>query len=275
MVTFLVPQINKQSMQKLVYYLTLIPVLLACKQEKTVKQTGIALSFDDRFVKEWFQLRPLLRKYKAKCTFFITQPDSLTDNEVILLRQLESEGHEIGCHGAMHVRSMYYIWDYSLEDYMKNEIFKALTTMKKQGFSPKTFAHPGGSQTWYSDRELLKYFTLLRDVSMKTRTLWNYKYIREIDDIDEIFHPLDGTRKVNALLIDTSAKLTIEDIKKGLKRASAEGSVMMMFGHKPLTNTGLVADEYGFNIKFLEEILEESAKLKLKTYTMQELSNPL
>ena len=261
-------------MQKYLYFIILILLFSACKQRKVFQQAGIAISFDDRFVKEWYQLRPLLKKYNAKCTFYITEPDSLSYEEVNLLHQLEDEGNEIGCHGALHVRSMYYIWDFSLDEYMKNEVFPALKTMEKQGFSPKTFAHPGGSQMWYSDRELLKYFKLLRDVSMKTRTLWDYDYTHEIEDIDEIFYQRDDTRKVNALLIDTSAKLTIEDIKKGLKRASQEGSVMMMFGHKPLTKTTQKADEYGFDIKFLEQILQESAKLNLKTYTMQELTNP-
>jgi peptidoglycan-N-acetylglucosamine deacetylase len=260
-------------MQKFLYYFIFIVSFLCCKHKKTVQQAGIAISFDDRFVKEWYKLRPLLKKYNVKCTFYITQPDSLSHEEVMLLHQLENEGNEIGCHGAMHVRSMYYIWDFSLKEYMENEICPALKTMKKQGFSPKTFAHPGGSQTWYSDRELLKHFKLLRDVSMKTRTLWDYDYTHEIEDIDEIFYQHDDTRKVNALLIDTSAKLTIEDIRKGLKRASEEGSVMMMFGHKPLTETTQKADEYGFEIKFLEQILEESAKLNLKTYTMRELNS--
>lgn len=246
-------------------------MIFACKDKKLAHQAGIAISFDDRFVKEWYQLRPLLKKYNAKCTFYITQPDSLSDKELMWLHELQKEGSEIGCHGAMHVRSMYYIWDFSLNEYMKNEIFSALKTMKKQGFSPKTFAHPGGSQTWYSDRELLKYFTLLRDVSVKTRTLWDFDYTHEIEDIDEIFYQHEGIRKVNALLIDTSAKLSIEDIKKGLQRASKEGSVMMIFGHKPLTKTTQKSDEYGFDIQFLEQILSESAKLNLKTYTMQEL----
>lgn len=262
-------------MKKILCYLILTISLSTCRQKKTAQQAGIAISFDDRFVKEWYQIRPLLKKYNAKCTFFITQPDSLSHDEVIMLHQLEKEGNEIGCHGAMHVRSMYYIWDFSLDEYMKNEIFPALETMKKQGFSPKTFAHPGGSQTWYSDHELLKHFILLRDVSMKTRTIWDFDYTHEIEDIDEIYHQHDGTQKVNALLIDTSAKLTIDDIKKGLERAAEEGSVMMMFGHNPLTKTTQKAIEYGFDIKFLEQILAESAKLNLKTYTMQELPNPL
>ena len=258
-------------MQKFLYFFILILLISGCERRKATQQGGIAISFDDRFVKEWYQLRPLLKKYNAKCTFYITQPDSLSDEEVKLLHQLQQEGDEIGCHGAMHVRSMYYIWDFSLDEYMKNEIFSALKTMKKQGFLPKTFAHPGGSQTWYSDRELLKYFTLLRDVSMKNRILWDFNYTHEIENMDEIYYQHDSTQKVNALLIDTSAKLTIEDIKKGLKRASQEGSVMMMFGHKPLTKTTQKSDEYGFDVQFLEQILAESAKLNLKTYTMQQL----
>ncbi|MDZ7899049.1 MAG: polysaccharide deacetylase family protein [Arcicella sp.] len=235
------------------------------------RQAGIALSFDDRFVKEWNQLRPLLKKYNVKATFYITQPDSLSDKEVKMLHEMAKEGHEIGCHGAIHARSIPYIWEYSLNKYMENEIFHCLKTMKKQGFSPTTFAHPGGSQMWYSDRELLKYFTLLRDVSMKTRNIWEYEYTRKIEDMDEIYHQHDNTQKVNALLIDVGTKLTVEDIQKGLQRTKHEGSVMMIFGHKPLDGNTQKPDEYGFDIHFLEQILAESAKLELKFYRMDEL----
>lgn len=244
----------------------------SCHSQNTIESGGIALSFDDRFVKEWIQLKPILNKYNAKVTFYVTQPDSLSEEDIQMLHELRKEGHEIGCHGAMHVQSMYYIWDNSLDAYMENEIFHALLVMKKQGFSPKTFAHPGGSQTWYSDRQLLKYFTLLRDVSMKYQNFLGFQYIREIENIDEIYHQRNHEQKVNALLIDVSAKLTIEDIKKGLQRATKEGSVMMLFGHKPLTKTTQNINEYGFDVQFLEQILAESAKLNLKTYTMQELN---
>jgi peptidoglycan-N-acetylglucosamine deacetylase len=256
--------------KNILYFIFLI-LFSACESKKTIHQAGIALSFDDRFVKEWTQLRPLLKKYNVKATFYITQPDSLSVEEVNMLHEFRKDGHEIGCHGAMHVRSMYYIWEYSLDEYMENEIFHALETMKKQGFSPKTFAHPGGSQMWYSDRELLKYFSLLRDVSLKNRNLWGYEYTREVDEMDEIYYQHDNIQKVNALLIDVGTKLTIEDIQKGLKRAKEEGSVMMIFGHKPLNGNTQKVGEYGFDIHFLEQILAECAKLELKFYRMDEL----
>lgn len=235
------------------------------------KPAGIALSFDDRFVKEWYQLRPLLLRYNANITFYITQPDSLSTEDVKLLRKLENDGHEIGCHGAMHVRSMFYLWNHSLDDYMKNEIFSAINTLKRQQFNPKTFAHPGGSQTWFSDQALLKHFTLLRDVSLKERNLWGYHYIRKVEEMDEIYYHHDNTRKVHALSIDKGTHLTIEDIRKGMLRAQRDGSVMMLFGHRPLTKTTHNAQEYGFDTEFLAEILAESAKLKLQFYTMSSL----
>jgi peptidoglycan-N-acetylglucosamine deacetylase len=261
------------AMQRVLLLLSLIFIIFNCSQPQKNKVGGIAISFDDRFIKEWTALRPIFQKYNAKFTFYITQPDSLTQQEVQLLHELRKDGHEIGCHGAMHVRSMNYIWENSLQQYMENEIFKALRTMKKHGFVPKTFAHPGGSQTWYSDRELLMYFGLLRDVSMKHRNIFGFEYTRQVEDISEIYFQRNAPQKVNALLIDTSAKLTIEDIKKGLRRAAKEGSVMMMFGHKPLTKTTHKPDEYGFDVAFLEQILVESAKLNLKTFTMQECAS--
>jgi peptidoglycan-N-acetylglucosamine deacetylase len=246
-------------------------LFFACEEKKTIYQGGVALSFDDRFVKEWVQLQPILKKYNVKATFYITQPDSLSIEEVNFLHELRKDGHEIGCHGAMHVRSIPYIWENSLDEYMENEIFHCLKTMKKQGFSPTTFAHPGGSQMWYSDRELLKYFSLLRDVSMKTRNIWGYDYIRQVENMDEIYYQHDNVQKVNALLIDTGTNLSIEDVQKGLRRAKREGSVMMVFGHKPLNENTQKVGEYGFDIHFLEQILAESAKLDLKFYRMDEL----
>jgi peptidoglycan-N-acetylglucosamine deacetylase len=260
-------------MKRSFYFYLIIVFITNCEQKKATQQGGIAISFDDRFVYNWYQLRPLFKKYNAKITFYITQPDSLSDKEVNMLHELQKEGHEIGCHSMRHERVANYLQEHSLTEYMENEIFNALRTMKKQGFTPKTFAHPGGSQTWRSDHELLKYFTLLRDVSMKTRKLWKFKYIQEVENMDEIYYQHNNTQRVNALLIDTSANLTINDIKKGLQRAKKEGSVIMLFGHKPLNKITKKSNEYGFDIQFLEQILSESAKLNLKSFTMQQLPN--
>ena len=71
--------------------------------------------------------------------------------------------------------------------------------------------------------------------------------------------------------MDVGTNLSIEDVQKGLKRAKEEGSIMMIFGHKPLNGNTQNANEYGFDVHFLEQILAESAKLELKFYRMDEL----
>jgi hypothetical protein len=240
----------------------------------TAQQAGIALSFDDRFIEEWFQLRPLLLQYHTKATFYITQPDSLSPREIMLLKILEKDGHEIGCHGAQHIRSLPFVWQNSLAEYMQVEIFPALATMKKQGFSPITFAHPGGSQFWWIDLTLLKHFVLLRDVSLKERKLYGFSYHRNIEQINEIYYDFKGQKRVEALLIDESNQLTWQELRWALVKAQKTNTALMLFGHRPLSASNRLGTDYGFDIKRLEQILAESAKLGLKSYTMAELVQP-
>jgi ribosomal protein L19 len=72
------------------------------------RYSGICLSFDDRSINEWFELRELLNGNEVRATFFITQADSLNSLEIHKLKVLQNDGHEIGFHGNMHVLSEYY-----------------------------------------------------------------------------------------------------------------------------------------------------------------------
>ena len=158
-------------MKKLFFLLFggLTAFLLGCNQApKRPHAAGIALTFDDRYVEEWTQLRPLLKKYGAKATFYVTQFDSLSPNEIRLLHELVKDGHEIGAHGAAHIRVLDWLrGGGALDDFFKLEIEAEVHSMNKAGFRPVTFAHVGGQQTWWTDRRLLRdYFQLLRDVSM-------------------------------------------------------------------------------------------------------------
>ncbi len=232
---------------------------------------GIALSLDDRYVKDWVRLRPLLKKYNAHLTFYVTQFDSLTPEETALLHQLEQDGHEIGAHGAAHVRVLDWVRSGGkLDDFYRYEIEAELVSMRRAGFKPITFAHVGGQQTWYTDRRLLSdYFILLRDVSMTERRLPLFIYRRPVFAMDEIYYHFDGTQKVNSLLIDQYTHITERQLKEGLVRAKNTRSVLMLMGHRPLFAAS--DEQYAFSVSLLEKILEEAQKMGLKTYTMAEL----
>lgn len=243
-----------------------------CHQNHQLRPpAGIALSFDDRYLNEWTQLRPLLKKYNARVTFYVTQFDSLTPREVALLHQFQRDGHEIGAHGAAHIRVLDWLrGGGSLDDFFRYEIEAELISMRKAGFRPVTFAHVGGQQTWWTDQRLLRdYFKLLRDVSMTERKLSFLTLRQPVFGMDEIYYRFDGDPTVHSLLIDQYTNITDAQLKDGLIRAKNTQSVLMLLGHRPLFTP---SDEpYAFSVERLEKLLSEAQRMGLKTYTMSEL----
>ena len=261
------------SVQKTSFLLVafgLIALLNGCQPANTKHQGGIALSFDDRFINEWYQLRPVFKKYNAHVTFYITQFDSLSPIEIAQLKTLQQEGHEIGCHGAIHTNSVEYVRNHSMQDYMEVEIYPALRSMKQHGFRPVTFAHPGGTHNEAIDRELLQHFSLLRDVALIQRTIFGITLRWTVRLMPGIYHHFDGNRTVDALLFDEGAGLAMSDLKAAMDKARDNGTALMLFGHKPYQQA-ISAGGYGFLIPRLDSILAESQRLGLKTYTMSEL----
>ena len=55
------------------------------------QRSGIWISFDDRSIEDWAAFYPVIEKYGAKCTFFVTQPDSISAKEFELLKSLQRE----------------------------------------------------------------------------------------------------------------------------------------------------------------------------------------
>jgi hypothetical protein len=245
--------------------------LIGCNTAQKTHPAGIALSFDDRHVEEWAKLRPLFKKYNAHATFYVTQFDSLKPYEIQILHQLQADGHEIGAHGAAHIRVLDWLrGGGSLDDFYRYEIEAELISMRKAGFRPVTFAHVGGQQTWWTDRRLLNdYFILLRDVALSERKLSFLTFKRPVFGMDEIYYHFNGEQKVNSLLIDQMTNLTDKQLFDGIIRARTTHSVLMLFGHKPLFETS--PEPYGFSVTTLENILAQSQRLGLKTYTMAEL----
>lgn len=246
---------------------------IGCQKKGEKHPAGIAFSLDDRYLKEWMQLRPLLKKYNAHVTFYVTQFDSLSPQEIQWLHELESDGHEIGAHGAAHIRVLdYWRGSGSLDAFFKNEVEAEVVSMQKAGFRPVTFAHVGGQQTWFTDQRLLHdYFILLRDVSMTERVLPYFTLKRSVFAMDEIYYHFDQPDPtVHSLLIDQLTHITDSQLRDGLIRAKNTNTVLMLMGHRPLFEAS--EEPYGFEVKKLEYLLAESYKLGLKTYTMAELA---
>lgn len=232
---------------------------------------GVAISFDDRFIDDWYRLRPLFDEFGAKVTFYITG-DTLTDDELTKLRALQQDGHEIGFHGTIHGDARQMLEHHGPEGYLSLEILPGLDYLRRQGFEPVSYAHPGGTSTRRTDSVLIANgFVNLREVSKAERY---YKGIRlyhlRPSWMPHIYYDFDGRKSLFALQIDRETTLSVKEMRKALEKAKSGNSVLMLFGHQPLPENP-DPDLYGFDVGFLRAILRESKALGLRFYTMSEL----
>ena len=247
-------------------------MLIRCQPDAdTHEKAGVAISFDDHFIDEWFALRPLFNQYGAKVTFFVTCPDTLTADEVSKLKQLESDGHEIGFHGTVHAKSTELIAG-GPEAYIQTELTPGLAHMAKAGFKPTSYAHPGGNHNDRVDSVLLASgFKILRDVAISRRKLMGFQmYALAPRLMPWTYYAFDKEQIVDALLIDEDSGITDVEMVEALETAKRTNKALMMFSHKPLYGKPKEG-EYGFNVPFLEKILKEAQRQNLKFYTMSEL----
>ena len=248
-------------------------LFLSCQQKKVnSEKAGVAISFDDHFIDEWYVLRPLLKKYNAKVTFFMTCPDSLTKDEIFKIKQLQKEGHEIGFHGTIHGNATAMLASAGPQRYFETELEPGLKHLERIGIRPTSYAHPGGNHTDQADSVLLANgFKILRDVAQAERKLFGipvYHFAPRI--MNWIYYSFDKKQIVDALMIDEGTNISEKEIKDALEKAKNTHTTIMLFGHKPLYEKPK-SGEYGFSVTFLETILKEAKAQDLKFYTMSEL----
>jgi len=234
---------------------------ISCKSDDRIEEPGICLSFDDRYIVEWFNMRKLFKKYDARVTFFVTQMDSLNSDEISQLHTLQDDGHEIASHGAMHVLAETYIQKESYRSYLKNEIEASINSMKSKGFNPRSFAYPYGSNYWFTDYLVLKKFDKIRSVTVINNN-------ENINECEEIFIKYRDQNLYDALGIDLNSKLDSSDIDLAFDRIIQNKEILILFGHAPMDTSGSI---YRFNMELLEYILYGTQKNNLKFYRFDEL----
>lgn len=250
----------------------LICTTFSCQQKSsTSEKAGVAISFDDHFIDEWHALRPLFQKYNAKVTFYITCGDSLKPDEIKKLKELQSDGHEIGFHGTIHGKSTELI-ALGPEKYAETELTPGLKFITDAGFKPTSYAHPGGNHNEQVDSVLHAHgFKILRDVAISRRVFKGIPlYTLAPRIMNWTYYQFDQKSIVDALLIDQDSGITDDEMKDALDEAKDTNTALMLFGHEPLYAKP-VNGEYGFNVSFLETILKEAHQRNLKFYTMTQL----
>ena len=237
-------------------------VNLIYKKEPPVEKTnkGLALTFDDNFVDEWYSCRELFSNYNVRCTFFITKFHLLADDQINKLLELQSDGHEIACHTRDHANiSDDYNRDPKLIDkYINEQILPSINLMKEHGFKVTSFAYPNGTADLKYEKELLKYFTTVRRIG-------------SISSSAILFDPNNKSRVLYGAPMDNMYGYSIEERVRGkFKKAYNENKIIIFYCHKPV-------DQYTGNYQIskdrLEAIFKCAQEENLDSYTIQELNN--
>ena len=255
------------------FFAFILSFIISCqKKPANSEKAGIAISFDDHFINDWYALRPLFQKYDAKVTFFLTCPDTFTPDEIIKIKQLQKDGHEIGFHGTIHGNATEMLKSQGAQKYIEIELEPGLKNLEQIGIKPTSYAHPGGNHTGQADSILLANgFKILRDVAQAERKLFGipiYHFAPRI--MSWIYYPFNKEQVVDALMIDEGTNISENEIKEAIKKAKDTNTTLMLFGHQPLYEKPKNG-QYGFSVAFLETILKEAKAQNLKFCTMSEL----
>lgn len=226
-------------------------------------KAGIVLTFDDRAVESWHSAKDLFEKYDAKATFFVTKYDSLSKDQIEMLKELQQDGHEIGSHGLSHLRATTFVKENSLEAYIAEEIVPSIKLMNADGIRPTSFAYPYGSRKKEIDNVLWDKFIIIRGTA-PTKEL-------KIKEQDLAYCSPNGKNKlIFGVGIDGIYENSIEDILEGIDRAKNNGEILTFYAHKIVE----VEDNEKYEVARdkIETILKYIVANDMKFYTISEIA---
>jgi peptidoglycan-N-acetylglucosamine deacetylase len=234
-------------------------LILSC-QNDIPKQPGICLSFDDNYLEQWVGILPLLEKYDAKVTFFVTGVGRLNDQEKIWLNQIREAGHEIGAHGEQHLSMNSYIRENGLRSYWKKEIREHLDSFQKLGIQPKVFAYPFGEKNHYIDILLFSQFKATRNVAA---------FSGEIGNINSIYHtPGTFQKRFHSLGVDNIENIKLEELELAFEKTKENNKVIFLHAHGVGDNF-----DYEISIFMLEKIIQSVLERDMRFYTYSDLTH--
>jgi PKD repeat protein len=218
-------------------------------------RAGVAITFDDNSIENWSAIRNLLNNYTANATFFVSNYGTLDESEKDMLRELQSDGHEIGYHGFAHLDASIYLENHTINEYMSNEIINGITLMERDGFNPVDFSLPNG----HGD-----------DNSSLTNALQqNFTHIRSTDRGPIYYQYGSNTTVIYAQGIDdTTYGQSMNDIYNEISTAKENDEIVIFYCHDPVPSN---PQEYQISYTRLQNILANASQNNMKFYTISEL----
>ncbi|MCY7420525.1 MAG: polysaccharide deacetylase family protein [Chitinophagaceae bacterium] len=220
-----------------------------------LQKSGIAFTFDDFNINEWFRCLPLLDSFGVKGTFYISNYNKLNREEIDKLKFIKKCGHEIAFHTTNHFNMVKYVNNKGMDALIQNEILAGLSKMNADGFYPTTFAYPFGQHTQELDNTMLKYFRSVRALNGTN----NYT--------KSLATTLNNTI-LYGLGIDESSKRPMSTILQLVSNAHDDNNCLVMVSH----HTDMPGTKFITTQNTLREIIKKAVALDMRFYTVSEIS---
>lgn len=216
------------------------------------------MSFDDAYVKDWFDTNKVLKKYSWKATFCVSKINTLDHSEIKKLLELQNEGHEISGHGLDHYHAEKFIKKYGINEYVKQEINPMLDLMKFYGLKITSFAYPYGGRNIKLDTALFSKFKIVRG-----------RAFCEVSPSKQDCY-FKNSRLVFSFSIDeTHNHFNIRHLLKLLDYAKNNNKILILNSHKTVKN---VTADYQTKEATLELICKYIKRNNMKFYTLSDLN---
>ena len=217
---------------------------------------GIALTFDDNYIDNWYPNLDLFDSLGVKATFYISNYNKLNDGQKRKLREIRDHGHEIAFHSTNHVNFLKCADSSGVEKMIREEVSHGLRLMNKDGFYPTTFAYPYGKHNDILDKLLLKRFKSVRALN-------------GTQDLSRSLVSLKDNKVLFGLGIDEPSNRNIDKIQGLLYLAQQTNRCAVLLVH----NVERQDMKMQIPLWKLKQILIRAKSLNLKFYTISEISN--
>jgi PKD repeat protein len=216
---------------------------------------GVAITFDDNSVGDWYAIRSILKNNSANATFFVSNYATLENSDVSMLRTLQADGNEIGYHGYSHLDASTYLENHTISEYMSNEIINGISLMQAGGFDPVDFALPNGHGSDNSNltNALQQYFIHIRGTSG-----------------DSIYYQYGSNTPVIYAqgIDDITYGQSMDDIYNYISTAKENDEIVIFYCHDPVPSD---PQDYQISYSRLQNITAFVSQNNMKFYTVSEL----
>ena len=231
------------------------PDYITVTEPPVSSRAGVAITFDDNTVDQWYAIRDILNRNNAHATFFVSQYEGLDQDQINKLKTLKADGNEIAFHGMYHTDVVDYLNSHSVQQYIDYEITPGINLMTNDGLAPVDFAYPNGSDDPAATLALEAYFGHIRDTHYDWDDMIYYQY-----GSNQAF--------IAGIGMDESYGHSMTEIYDGISLAKTDDKILIFYGHEPVpSNPG----SYQTSYDRLENILKYVSDNNLKTFTISEI----